>query len=72
MSGAIGVALGAKRPEDLEETSADEQADNNWFLSRSAPNSLNNGLKLSTSKSHDSGQQQTPPSSDQVCIFLNT
>ncbi|XP_077291704.1 uncharacterized protein LOC143915135 [Arctopsyche grandis] len=72
VSGAIGVALGAKKPDaDLEETSAeDEQADNNWFLSRSAPNSLNNGLnsqnlKLSTSKSHDSGQHQTPPSSDQ-------
>lgn len=58
----------------MEETSAeDEQADNNWFLSRSAPNSLNNGLnsqnlKLSTSKSHDSGQHQTPPSSDQVWV----
>ncbi|XP_026492597.2 uncharacterized protein LOC113398198 isoform X1 [Vanessa tameamea] len=67
VSGALGAALGARRF-DLEHEPMLEEPEQNWFLTKSAPNSLSNPLlyhqPLRTKISEDNGKEEPALSSE--------
>ncbi|XP_045777784.1 nucleolar protein dao-5-like [Maniola jurtina] len=67
VSGALGAALGSRRF-DLEHEPMLEEPEQNWFLTKSAPNSLSNPLlyhqQLRTKVSDDAGKEEPSVSSD--------
>lgn len=69
VSGALGVALGSRRF-DLEHEPMLEEPEQNWFLTKSAPNSLSNPLlyhhPLRTKVSDDNLKDESLLSSDKV------
>lgn len=62
VSGALGAALGSRRF-DLEHEPTLEEPEQNWFLTKSAPNSLSNPMlyhqQLRTKVADDVGKEET-------------
>lgn len=70
VSGALGAALGSRRF-DLEHEPMLQEPEQNWFLTKSAPNSLSNPLLLQTPRKtseEDIKEEVTPPPSDKVTL----
>ncbi|CAH0405558.1 unnamed protein product [Chilo suppressalis] len=61
VSGALGAALGSRRF-DLEHEPMLEEPEQNWFLTKSAPNSLSNPLLFQRKPVEEEIKEETPPS----------
>jgi hypothetical protein len=68
VSGALGAALGSRRF-DLEHEPMLQEPEQNWFLTKSAPNSLSNPLLFQPTRkgsTEEDIKEETTPLSEKV------
>lgn len=73
VSGALGAALGSRRF-DLEHEPMLQEPEQNWFLTKSAPNSLTNPLMFqqparAKGSEEDAIKEESLPASDKVTLL---